>query len=532
MPRFFYLILSLALPLSLSGQDWKLFNKEWIYSYDHDANGVFDFSLQIDSTYTLNSDSVYCFNPYLVPCDTCAINIDCGFCFSYNAYKWEYGPIGQSMIFGGDSVFLCSDEDTLLIRSNLLPGDSWAISTANSNWIAQLDSIKEETVLGSVDSVRYFSISNDGKFSISKLFGLLSVNFTGQSETLQLKGIQGPDIGDYELTFEEVFSFDVGDVFQYFRGWGYSAQQSSWYTKRTILEKQVVESGFIYLVEDRMMGFTSSNYIYGHLDTLPDWTVGGHLIDTLYVEFNKSDFKNIGLTGQLHLNIADLPDIIGGAETWPGLLVPTEDHGRRGKYSYRSEAFNLEPSMQYDSQDTALITFNFESGFNPVYFYPEMGSSFWVAHGTGAYYSFPNSNNSQFFSVHQGLGITSYSIPTDLSGLDFRLMGFVHLGDTTGLVFPDYYFVDNIDEVGGANFILYPNPAHDWVQMDFPLLLGAIKYSIQIRNIDGRIVNSLKSSDLNNEHLWVGNLSSGMYLIEIIYENGRVSYSILVISDE
>ncbi len=77
----------------------------------------------------------------------------------------------------------------------------------------------------------------------------------------------------------------------------------------------------------------------------------------------------------------------------------------------------------------------------------------------------------------------------------------------------------SIPDLALDNFILYPNPAKDLVSINFNEVLSE-NMSISIFDIQGKLVLSKKSLDLDNEaSLDISNLESGMYFVKL--KNGQ-----------
>ncbi|MBK6965938.1 MAG: T9SS type A sorting domain-containing protein [Bacteroidales bacterium] len=83
--------------------------------------------------------------------------------------------------------------------------------------------------------------------------------------------------------------------------------------------------------------------------------------------------------------------------------------------------------------------------------------------------------------------------------------------------------VGTVDIVPNASsFVLYPNPTSDRLYMKFNSQLEL--NTIRIINATGNVViENIKASDISRSGIYVGQLSSGMYTLQAIFDNGIVN---------
>lgn len=79
-----------------------------------------------------------------------------------------------------------------------------------------------------------------------------------------------------------------------------------------------------------------------------------------------------------------------------------------------------------------------------------------------------------------------------------------------------------------GNFILYPNPATDLVQISSSINSGDIE-SIVIFDVLGKVVKKVEAVNSNQTNISVSELSSGVYMVEVITENNLKQVKKLVI---
>lgn len=94
---------------------------------------------------------------------------------------------------------------------------------------------------------------------------------------------------------------------------------------------------------------------------------------------------------------------------------------------------------------------------------------------------------------------------------------------------PSWYYgscgVTSISELE-SNLSIYPNPARDILNIDLTDL--NIKAQINIVDIYGRIVSTLSTNGNSKNSISVGDLSSGIYIVQIITKNNSISKKIYI----
>jgi hypothetical protein len=134
--------------------------------------------------------------------------------------------------------FFNASGDTLKLMSQAVPGQSWRFcNLAGTDWLqATFSSAVTENILGTSDPVKVFtlqaknqggtnitSVFNQKTIKLSQHFGLvrmMDVNFfTGNPDTtvFLLAGKTAPAIGLQPISWKDVFNFEVGDEFHFYR---------------------------------------------------------------------------------------------------------------------------------------------------------------------------------------------------------------------------------------------------------------------------------------------------------------------------
>lgn len=154
-----------------------------------------------------------------------------------DAYQTDTNWLGRKIIYDiNDKKLTLFNKlnQTLTFDFNLAVGDS-SIFFVDSNkfYYIKLDSIYFDNVLNSSDSIKSFLINvydsigsihfsefNNFKICLGKKYGLISfmdVNqFPQVEKKLQLLGQINPNIGYYQMTYDEAFPYNINDVIQYY----------------------------------------------------------------------------------------------------------------------------------------------------------------------------------------------------------------------------------------------------------------------------------------------------------------------------
>jgi Secretion system C-terminal sorting domain len=134
----------------------------------------------------------------------------------------------------------------------------------------------------------------------------------------------------------------------------------------------------------------------------------------------------------------------------------------------------------------------------------------------GGYYSGQGISNSQFVPSIAPLGVdTIYYNYTDSNGCFKYRYEFAYTeicSDTTV----------GINEISNANFMIYPNPAQDYVNIESNNSNGT--FSISVYDLVGRLVLSQpETTSIGKRTLDIHLLPSGLYLLNITDEHGKIT---------
>jgi len=207
-------ILLLSSTTSLFAQDYQIIRSDRTIFYEQ--NKIFAFG--VDSLEVVNGDSIlYPFRRIDVVGEDCLSP----FAPSYLGYQVIIKNDGYNLLFN-------QYNDTIKIKTNAQLGESWQAFDIPDLRPITATVIEHETMeyLGRIDSVKtiQFKVINGNlahyllnTIQISKHFGL--VNFIDlrdfpieEPEPMHIVGINHPKIGVQNITWFDIFDFQVGDV--------------------------------------------------------------------------------------------------------------------------------------------------------------------------------------------------------------------------------------------------------------------------------------------------------------------------------
>ena len=262
-------IFLLCLCFSVQSQSYKPFPEYGNYIFGaHNGQDSLLLTLSIDSIYDDGIDSVFVFNRVVHK----KILVDEVYFYNQdNVFGKEYRKKNN-----GDLIFICSNGDSMLLKTSVGVGSSWIFSGSVN---ATLSSRSLENTIGGMDSVLTYQLSNGQTIRLSQHFGLL------QSETWVLRdhaagpdnlayhlvGSQGLGIGRNIAQFEDFFTFPNG---AYFQSWwpgylGYSVgRREDWHIQNRLSIGNPLDFHYLRLREMVDDDWSTQYHTPPYLDTL------------------------------------------------------------------------------------------------------------------------------------------------------------------------------------------------------------------------------------------------------------------------
>ena len=300
--RTFLMMLALVgLSVGANAQNYQTVNSTVTTTFIGNDNQQAE-SIRIDSSFVYLGDSI--FYPFY--------NIQQS---DYNCYlPFSYSWIGKKVIIQPDgyNYFINRENDTIKMNTLAQLNENWvAYETPNIIIIAEVTKHDTLSFLGQIDSAKTISFTaydqnmiaishpvNNKTIIISENFGLLkTINFALFSQnttseqklqTYDLLGMSYPAIGFVNLTWREIYDFEIGDEIHIVAGTGQSDMVTIRYDykiKYIYLNKTIFPDSIIYVIDIEMEDIYSAGSYhnsrrYTH-DTITVINKSGSILDSL-----------------------------------------------------------------------------------------------------------------------------------------------------------------------------------------------------------------------------------------------------------
>lgn len=486
---FFTLIILFCTPLR--SQNWDLFSANNIYNYK--SNKETYYSVKIDSTI----ENVSYLNKHVIFCDTCKANL---------------GTSSNSILIPCDSCYY-SKINSIFFNANTIT-DNFSyhkISGKNNCYLPKnpslyvpfiFDSLNNISGIlisksiifcnGSTDSAKTYILGLNDTLIISKNHGIykMPVNYNDREQYLIQTGIKGVTNSGLNFPgFNEIYNFNVGDVFQY--KWKYNIFYTSppiysnGIKKIKVLTKKVLPDTIIYtfdIVENKnyLVG-VSGNFTF----TSSQYTAEEYFIDSTKHSARPLPGEFISYNHFLHWQLNDnfLGNIVIG-------FVDTLGNG--GKYFgipkcgdvYKNELGSL---WQLDSLPDKYLKNADEMIYTKVF--------------------------------KEGLGETEHSYRYGERYYTHCLIGYSRSGIACGTIYSDENILLNVEKNSAGNFRVFPNPANNYIIINNN---ERINGTIKIFNIFGELILSQKVDKAYEISINTCKFANGFY--EIILQDSKDQY--------
>lgn len=491
--RILLLQLTLIFPLYLFSQAWYPVLVSQKMNYQHSDSSYITHTIWVESTSPSAWDTIYHLNRIVrqLPEDPGKV------LRNQPQFLKKYMTRQNEESF----MFYDPEENSLFM---ILPyaglGEDWIFNPAGPV-IALVESIVVTDVLGVDDSVRIIALSDGNEVQVSKSFGIIKFPDFDNGGYYELAGVQGTEYGESVPCFQEIFDFEVGDVFQYEEDAGDPFGSGMITRKITIESKQILPNSYIYGI--------SGIYYCIYMDA----GGGGGITSYTYSDdliFNDSANHPANLfTNQLYL-LSDSWSGYGTDRVFAKTRIFTDTiYGKICKnFGPREEDYNNDlEDIYYELSTTSDTLYKIP--------YPSIigDPCGLMGHGYG--------NN---------IGQT-YSSSGCFEYWDIReLSGFVKNGDTTGTITPDSLLLVEIVEAESrpGNFQVFPNPAHSVLNVNRPDWAKGISVRFEIHTLQGTTALGINLTSRENP-VRVSHLPSGFYLYSIRAEDRLVQFGKLVV---
>ena len=481
MKRAIFLF-SALIPIILFAQNWSPIRVNEKMNYQHSDSGYISHTIWVDSSFSVGGDTIFYLNRIVkdVPGNP------------EIALRNQPQFLLETMtkdIFG---MYSFINPEHYMIITNGTVGTNWTFDQSNGIGATISELIYEE-IFGVMDSVKVINLSNGNEIRLSQNFGILKFPDFENGGNYNLVGIQGTEYGESVPGFLEIFDFEVGDIFQH-TGSGYIADQwvyhYHWTKKVQITSKEL-------FIDSVKYGFSG---IYRSIS----W--GKNLIiDTISGSVTYID-----------------------STTHPANNFPNEIYVLPNSWSGYGTDRVFTRTLIYPNEVTNVITKEYGMLEDPTFLQLYQDDLFFeLDDSCDTLYRY---DQIDMISLPAGLKKVIYAntLGEVLNREGFfeyedhkSLQGYVKDGDTVGTVTPDSVLLAvGISDLttDKTKISVYPNPADQYLNIQFSTEDNSAAYKIEIRNMLGELL--LKKENLQKtERLDVSELNAGIYFYSILLDN-------------
>jgi hypothetical protein len=449
------------------------------------------FTIGVDSmSISTNGVQEFHYSEQLVACDTCIHNIAVHpFHPSDSIYffpKVQLLPNGNYLLQLENDIFELNNH---VPSTNINATPSRLASKFNQQYYdpSIQDSIVVIDILDQNNCIHY-------EISISKTHGIVAIdNFLSGDYSLLLGKEGTTNVGLTRLTFNEIYNFDVGDIFYYDMhefdgtGSGWFCMHIYYYQRQRVLQKQVIS------VDSIQYTFETIDYISPHQCPLP-WI--SNVLDTITVLYTNRE-RSIYELRQGELNERNLytRELLAGKDFLQHQL-------KYVGYDLRTTAVHQQNPWAQD---------NYASIFYPL---PNI---------TSKYYGSTSRLHDVSFLFSKNLGAIFEGRWALESTYNKALIGYIKGQDTVGIRYEPAFILPttNSPKISERYIKLLSNPARQIIQLKTTATLPSGVYSIKLYDTLGNIV-SMNSYDLAPTQalqLEVNSLTAGIYILSLQHQN-------------
>jgi hypothetical protein len=464
--RKFYLFLLSAIAFSAFSQNWAPINTTEKFCYSHfEKTGFISNVLWVVSYEQNGDDQIYHLNKIARPVE------DQDFDYLVDEPQFLLDDIIVKP--NGDWIFIdtfllpnpLDIYDTLFLKPQASLGETWDFTDGIEASVTYLD---ETNIFGEPDSTKKISLSDGNFIILSKNHGI--INWQGE---YFLEGIEGRDLGlivpDFDDLYADVSEGDVACI--HTSQWQADETVEGWWKKTRLDISSVVRySDSIVIIADVHSKF----HQYWKSDVILSKSIQTFVFyRDRYTEKYPNDTMRLE-----HPNFF-IEDLI--------VVSKLDEHEWGGI---------KKSQVVLDSWNTNLV-------YCPGLYGNEFCSDYWTE-----FVLFEQSVRFGFLEM-QDEGF-------EWGGSD-KLVGYIDNGVEYGEIYPLDMFVGTNQLTSNSNWLVYPNPTNDKVQLQ-SFQIGNITY--QIFNYSGILIYEQPINKTDKEiSIPVDGLSAGVYLLKLIQNN-------------
>lgn len=476
MKNLFSITLFLLLYNSGFAQNWNLIHENYKANYKTATDAFINTTVWVETTEIDGATTTYNLNRIVKTCDSCSS-------VGIRHIRGQAQFLGKQIIHDDDK-YIFGNNSSLVLFLNKNIGEQWIYDTPN-DITAQISNIEEQLIFEQLDSVITIQLSNGKRLKVAKHFGIIEFPKT-DGEVYELVGIDNENLGETIPNFSDIFSFDIGDVFEY-REWdadiGGSVENRY---KKTILSKRVSGDSLIY--ETSIIGYKRT-YDSG----VVNFSNYSNIEEEYYVDSINHPANSYNNT------LGTFSIFQDEEEDW---ILKRFFHDENNVFSKQLGLGEEVPDFDYSS----LFTVD----YNTDTLYP---SPFQIHH-------------KQVYK--EGLGETFYILDFLVGGASGKkLLGYIKGQDTIGMITPDsQLIVSKLELSKNLTVDIFPNPATHQLFIRFNDLANNDNY-IELLNVSGQVIYR-KQLEENMNRIDVSHIPKGIYFAKIISDQFFTSKKVIL----
>ena len=510
MKKILFTLFAFFISNFILAQNWSVINSSDKFNYRLNDDNIITATIWSDSNWVSGSDTVYFLNRIM--CDSCAtVTGGPNACDSSYGLKNQPQFMQRKVISSQNGIYNFRDDANIVINTLAALNDSWTFDSTQTI-SATVIAIRTDSVFGNPDSIKTILLSTSDTVTLSKNYGILQYPYGyGRNSYYHLVGIEGRNLGEHVPGFNEIFNFDVGDMFEYhgfssyfgFYCGTFNDNVENWIRKYSIVSKSQNGDTLIYGISglQRVICQEINNPFNPPPNTFYSVINGFNIYTDSQSNWLNRSFNRQPIKLENIYPLSSLP--CGGNDSaFDFIKTRIDSNFRFTKY------FGLEnPDCQLNY-------------FNCNYFFESE-----IHHHSDTLFL-----DQMLWSYAEvavvGLGITLYTQDGCFEGgISEVLTAYRKASDTIGSFTPDY-FISSVNDLNSFpnSVLIYPNPVDEIVHVKLPY---KTETTITITDLQGKV---LVTKDMFFEtNFDVSQIENGFYFITFKTREQIFTRNVLVI---
>ena len=514
MRQLYLTVICLLFSLFINAQNWQPFYANDEVHYTITDSGTLTNTIVVENTEVIGGDSVYHFNTIMDKCDTCVYFKDA---VVLNAPDF----LGYTMTFSGDGLYHFSGKTNFTIDATKGKGESWIFDVTNAI-SANVLLIKEEQVLGELDSVKYIYLTSGKGMRLSKNHGIIVFPYEIDGGDYEIYGIQNRGLGERVPKFKDFINYKTGDVLEYVQiNSAFDGPVGNYNNKLMryeIVDVKGEDNLYIYYNVKYTSVMEHFSYYWGKEEhSYTDYT-SFNLVWAIDKGFYNDQITVLPVNSKVNLAYSLMASGIENnvnvdSDIYGILSVAKTNEGKYYKYIAGSSK-NYLPTLGGPLEDTYNLDFDLRTG----YYKSE-------SNGIGAFWE--TGSDGYYVVYREDIGLISAYNPGWHTSYGISLLGARINGEVYGEL-GNIQFNTSVETINNANVTIYPNPATN--QVTIQLEDYTAEAEVQLYNAAGQaVITQQHNFTSGNLTMDVTTLPKGIYYVKIETE-GQVATKKLVIN--